>query len=459
MGYRHRIKGGGEKERGKNMCRKKYYLLASIIFMACIYGCAIGSQAIVEKKISEGVHYSTERIALPSLDKPFPLKIYSQSWLELEKVDFLSGFEHEIITLKNSFQNRGTYPIGKLQMNINAKDDFGHKLGLIDTAVWTSKYTCSLMLTVPNWEDKSEILLEHLAKGYCTVDYRSTGFLVDPGNQKQRSDEGRLRAFNNAVVDLLNKTENQRNDLEKLTDRYLASKKQPSQVESALSYAPSNDRFTIHVAYPKESEQIADDRVTLLGYVTSANKTESLKLFVNRKRQFVDELWRDTPINVVGLRGYPLDLSVPIEKGKNIIEIRVLDHEGFMVNHKIEVHRIEIAETRMASSISLGKRLPDLESKTQDKQVNEKNFAVVIEDWVKQTAVSDYNKGNRMYDDGRLERAAYYYRKAVRTDPLAPAFFNLGLTLKGLGNESEARQAFEKACEQKEERACEMISL
>ena len=217
-------------------------------------------------------------------------------------------------------------------------------------------------------------------------------------------------------------------------------------------------KTSIHVAYPKGGEQIADERVTLLGYVTSANKTKSLKLFVNRKRQFVDELWRVSPIETIGLRGYPLDFLVPIETGKNIIEIRVLDQEGFMVNHVIEVNRIEIAETRVASSVSLGKRLPDLESKTQNKQVNENNFAVVIEDWVKQTAVSDYNKGNRMYDAGRLERAAYYYRKAVQTNPLTPAFFNLGLALKGIGNEHDARQAFEKACEQKEERACDMIS-
>ena len=221
---------------------------------------------------------------------------------------------------------------------------------------------------------------------------------------------------------------------------------------------PVQHKPAIHVAYPKGGEQIADERVTLLGYVTSTNKTKSLKLFVNRKRQFVDELWRVSPIETIGLRGYPLDFLVPIETGKNIIEIRVLDQEGFMVNHVIEVNRIEIAETRVASSVSLGKRLPDLESKTQNKQVNENNFAVVIEDWVKQTAVSDYNKGNRMYDAGRLERAAYYYRKAVQTNPLTPAFFNLGLALKGIGNEHDARQAFVKACEQKEERACDMIS-
>ena len=221
---------------------------------------------------------------------------------------------------------------------------------------------------------------------------------------------------------------------------------------------PVQHKPAIHVAYPKGGEQIADERVTLLGYVTSTNKTKSLKLFVNRKRQFVDELWRVSPIETIGLRGYPLDFLVPIEKGKNVMEVRVLDQEGFMVNHVIEVDRIEIAETRVASLVALGKRLPDLESKPQNQQVNENNFAVVIEDWVKQTAVSDYNKGNRMYDAERLERAAYYYRKAVRTNPLTPAFFNLGLALKGLGNEHDARQAFVKACEQKEKRACDMIS-
>ena len=233
---------------------------------------------------------------------------------------------------------------------------------------------------------------------------------------------------------------------------------QYSKNQKQTAVEPVQHKPAIHIAYPKGGEQIADERVNLLGYVTSTNKTKSLKLFVNRKRQFVDELWRGNPIETAGLRGYPLDFLVPIEAGKNIIEIRVLDQEGFMVNQMIEVQRIQIAETRVASSAVLEERLPDLELKSQDQQVNEQNFAVVIEDWVKQTAISDYNKGNRMYDEGRLERAAYYYRKSLRTDPIAAAFFNLGLTLRGLGNENDARQAFVKACEQKEKRACDMIS-
>ncbi len=233
---------------------------------------------------------------------------------------------------------------------------------------------------------------------------------------------------------------------------------QYSKSQKPAAVEPVQHKPAIHIAYPKGGEQIADERVNLLGYVTSTNRTKNLKLFVNRKRQFVDELWRGNPIESVGLRGYPLDLLVPIEAGKNIIEIRVLDQEGFMANHMIEVQRIQIAETQVASPVTLEKRLPDLEPKPQDQQVNEQNFAVVIEDWVKQTAITDYNKGNRMYDEGRLERAAYYYRKSLRTEPITPAFFNLGLALKGLGNESDAQQAFVKACEQNEKRACDMIA-
>jgi len=217
----------------------------------------------------------------------------------------------------------------------------------------------------------------------------------------------------------------------------------------------SKDRPAVFLAHPKNDQKVAEEMVPLLGYVTSLNMTKKFKLFINKKRQFVDELWSNNPIETTGLRGYPLDLAIPLELGKNTIEIQVLDEEGFMASQTVLVTRIELRESRSGSVADLPTRAPDLEEEQRSANVTQENFMEVIGGWVKQTSVSDYNKGNRMYDSGRLERAAYYYQKAIKTNPFGKAFFNLGLSQLGLKQDEKARLAFAKACELGEERGCE----
>ena len=217
----------------------------------------------------------------------------------------------------------------------------------------------------------------------------------------------------------------------------------------------SKDRPAIFLVQPKDDQQVAEEMVPLLGYVTSLNKTQKLKLFINKQRQFVDEMWSNNPIATTGLRGYPLDLAIPLELGKNTIEIQVLDQEGFMASQTVSVTRIELQESMSASIADLPPRAPDLEEQQRSANVTQENFMEVIGGWVKQTAVSDYNKGNRMFDAGRLERAVYYYQKAIKTNPSGKAFFNLGLSQLGLKQDEKARLAFAKACELGEEKGCE----
>jgi TolA-binding protein len=82
----------------------------------------------------------------------------------------------------------------------------------------------------------------------------------------------------------------------------------------------------------------------------------------------------------------------------------------------------------------------------------------VLGQWVKETAKSDYNKGNVMFDQGRFARAAYYFRKAIKTAPMGEAWFNLGLSEKALGNESNASEAFSAACRMDISPACTFAS-
>ena len=217
----------------------------------------------------------------------------------------------------------------------------------------------------------------------------------------------------------------------------------------------SKNRPAVFLAHPKNGQKVAEEMVSLLGYVTSINKTKKFKLFINKKRQFVDELWSNNPIETTELRGYPLDLAIPLDLGKNTIEIQVLDQEGFMASQTVSLTRIELQESGSGSVADLPLRASDLEEKQRSADVTQENFMEVIGGWVKQTAVSDYNKGNRMYDSGRLERAAYYYQKAIKTNPFGKAFFNLGLSQLGQKQDEKARLAFAKACELGEERGCE----
>ena len=82
----------------------------------------------------------------------------------------------------------------------------------------------------------------------------------------------------------------------------------------------------------------------------------------------------------------------------------------------------------------------------------------VLGDWVRDTAKTDYNKGNTMFDQGRYTRAAYYYRKSIKTEPLGQAWFNLGISEKALGNETKASEAFATACQMQISQACNVAS-
>ena len=213
---------------------------------------------------------------------------------------------------------------------------------------------------------------------------------------------------------------------------------------------------SLFIAYPKGGEEIADDHVDLLGYVTAANKTRVVKMFINKKRQFVDEMWRHSPIVMVGLRGFPLDFKVPLQAGRNEIELQVLDEEGYMVNSVVTVKRISLQDEYRHVKTDLSPRQPDIGLASHNRNITTENFMAVLGNWVKETAKSDYNKGNAMFDQGRYERAAYYYRKALKTDKLMQAYFNLGLAEIALGHDQAAQKSISKACAMGNQTACEM---
>lgn len=218
----------------------------------------------------------------------------------------------------------------------------------------------------------------------------------------------------------------------------------------------------IFIVFPKGNEEIADKEVDLFGYVNSKNRTDKIEVLINNKPVDVAGLWADFKVTPAGLRGYPLRWKVPLEKGINKIDINVLDQAGFLVNHTTTVKRIVIVEaptpttTQVAIVANLGKRLPNLEIAKQDQAVSSDNFMAILEGWVAETAKSDYNKGNSMFDQGRHKRAAYYYRKSVKTAPLGEAYYNLGLAEKVQGNGKASSDAFTQACKLNLSQACNM---
>ena len=218
---------------------------------------------------------------------------------------------------------------------------------------------------------------------------------------------------------------------------------------------------TIYVAYPKGNEKVAEDAIEFIGYVSSENRTDRLEVLVNNRRVRVDRLWSEFKVAPKGLRGYPIRWRVPLNPGRNKINVNVLDQEGFLVNKAVIVERIEIAETPAPATTSMADLPPplgDLAVAQQAVDVNTENFMSILGDWVKETAKSDYNKGNTMFDQGRFARAAYYYKKSVKTEPLAQAWFNLGVSEKALGNETKASEAFATACKMNVPQACNVAS-
>ena len=217
---------------------------------------------------------------------------------------------------------------------------------------------------------------------------------------------------------------------------------------------------SIFLAYPKGGEEIADDTVKFLGYVTADNRTKKITVFVNKLPLSLDHLWTDAAIETAGLRGFPLDLTVPLQPGANRIELQVLDESGFLEKRIVSVNSITLDERTGTAPLptDLPARLANMEIASRDQAMTSENFMAVLGDWVKNTALSDYNKGNAMFDQGRFVRAAYYYRKAIKTDPSGQAWFNLGISEKSLGNVDKANAAFSTACRMNVPQACNVSS-
>ena len=220
------------------------------------------------------------------------------------------------------------------------------------------------------------------------------------------------------------------------------------------------EKPSIYVAFPKGGEQVAENDIDFIGYVSSHNRAERIEIRVNNRLVPLTRLWTDYEVQTKGLRGFPVRFRVPLELGTNKIDLDVLDQAGFLVNHSLSVSRIQIAERSRTGSTpttpiaGLPARLEDLPESQASQAVTADNFIAVLGDWVKETAKSDYNKGNRMFDEGRFERAAYYFQKSIKTNAFSAAYFNLGITRRALGDETAARQAFEKACDLDEAKGC-----
>ncbi len=214
---------------------------------------------------------------------------------------------------------------------------------------------------------------------------------------------------------------------------------------------------SIFIGYPKGDESVVEENTRLLGYVTCPNRVEKIEVYVNKQEFSLNDLWVDEPFPVNGLRGFPLDLNIPLAVGENKVLVRLLDKQGYMVQQKLAVKRLQLEDQQYGTSTVLSGlpgRMPDMPEPKMKETITSENFMMVIGDWVKQTALSDYNKGNRMYDQHRFERAAFYYNKAIKTNPLAQAYHNLGLTNKAQGQSEKAAESFSKACKMGLKESC-----
>ena len=251
-------------------------------------------------------------------------------------------------------------------------------------------------------------------------------------------------------------------------DQLAELKKSATELSTALKTGERKDKLrekpTIYVAFPKGAEEIAERNIDFIGYVSSHNRTEYIEVLVNNRPVPVDSLWTNFSVRTKGLRGYPVRWRIPVSVGANRIDVNVLDQAGFLVNHSVTVKRIELVEkTRPKDQAptpvgDLPARMADLQLAQPNEKVTADNFMAVLGGWVKQTAKTDYNKGNSMFDQKRYERAAYYYSKSLKTDPAAVTYFNLGVVHLALDKKKQARASFQKSCELKGERACPLAA-
>ena len=251
-------------------------------------------------------------------------------------------------------------------------------------------------------------------------------------------------------------------------DQLADLKTSATELSTALKTGERKDTLrekpTIYVAFPRGAEEVAERDIDFIGYVSSHNRTENIEVLVNNKPVAVDSLWTDFSVRTRGLRGYPVRWRIPVSVGANRIDVNVLDQAGFLVNHSVTVKRVELVEKKRPKSQApkavgdLPARMEDLQLAQPNEKVTADNFMAVLGGWVKQTAKTDYNKGNSMLDQKRYERAAYYYSKSLKTDPSAATYFNLGVVHLALDKKTEARASFQKSCDLKEERACPLAA-
>ena len=222
-------------------------------------------------------------------------------------------------------------------------------------------------------------------------------------------------------------------------------------------------RPSIYVAYPRSNTQVAENMVDVIAYVKSDNRAQKMEVRVNNELVPIDTLWADYDVQYQGLRGFPLRWRVPLSKiGINHIDINVTDRQGFLVSQRIEVVRIELGEEKTPTTTVgetatlLAARLENISKGESDTEVTPENFMAILGDWVKDTSYSDYNKGNSMLDQGRYQRAAYYFNRAIKTNEFGEAYYNLGLSQHAQGLQADASAAFQKACGLDITQACEL---
>lgn len=116
------------------------------------------------------------------------------------------------------------------------------------------------------------------------------------------------------------------------------------------------------------------------------------------------------------------------------------------------------AETGPVDMSSYPGRLPDVTPEKVPVTIDKNSFLDSLAIWSQNSANTDYNKANVMYDQGRYQRAAYYYKRAIKTKEFGPAFFNLGLSEAAQGRENDSIEAFGKACDMDVQQACQLAT-
>ena len=217
---------------------------------------------------------------------------------------------------------------------------------------------------------------------------------------------------------------------------------------------------TIKIGSPSNNDKIDNKSVDVQGTITALNQIKKIDVYRNKERLYFDEVTRGDNPSPVGLDKIKLDLRIPLVDGDNSIEIVVRDQEDIRVSKTILVKRVHLEDT--ASNLVMIKKLPKRMRDQALQQQQKESMSVdkvgdAIGDWVVQGAYKDYNIGNSMYDQGRLQEAVHHYQKAIKSRSFADANYNLGLAKKAQNLEDSAKEAFRKACNMKLAAGCAMM--